>query len=63
MELGILNKIEQKLKNPKNTLLPENSEEDNETITASHSIGSFFNLNNNNYTVSTIDWLNSQYRI
>ena len=63
MELGILNKIEQKLKNPKNTLAPEISDEENENFITSQSIGNYFNLNNNNYTVSTIDWLNSQYRI
>ena len=67
MELGLLNKIENDLndsnrKGLKNSKI-NSSNVDNEEITIGNAIGSYFNLNNNNYSVSTIDWLNSQYRI
>ena len=67
MELGLLNKIENDLndsnrKGLKNSKI-NSTNVDKEEITIGNAIGSYFNLSNNNYSVSTIDWLNSQYRI
>ena len=67
MELGLLNKIENDLndsnrKGLKNSKI-NSTNIDKEEITIGNAIGSYFNLSNNNYSVSTIDWLNSQYRI
>ena len=67
MELGLLNKIENDLndsnrKGLKNSKI-NSTKDDKEEITIGNAIGSYFNLSNNNYSVSTIDWLNSQYRI
>ena len=67
MELGLLNKIENDLndsnrKGLKNSKINSTNVE-KEEITIGNAIGSYFNLSNNNYSVSTIDWLNSQYRI
>ena len=67
MELGLLNKIEKNLndsnrKGLKNSKI-NSTNVDKDEITIGNAIGSYFNLSNNNYSVSTIDWLNSQYRI
>ena len=67
MELGLLNKIENDLndsnrKGLKNSKI-NSTNVDKDEITIGNAIGSYFNLSNNNYSVSTIDWLNSQYRI
>ena len=67
MELGLLNKIENDLNDSNKNGLKDSqinsSHDDNEEITINNAIGSYFNLSNNNFSVSTIDWLNSQYRI
>ena len=63
MELGILNKIERELKQPSKSVSKEEEDEDSESITFSSSLGNYFSLKNNNFSVSTIDWLYSQYRI
>jgi len=67
MELGLLNKIENDLTDSNKNSLKDSqtnsSHDDQEEITMNNAIGSYFNLSNNNFSVSTIDWLNSQYRI
>ena len=67
MELGLLNKIENDLNDSNKDGLKDSrinpSQSDNEEITINNAIGNYFNLSNNNFSVSTIDWLNSQYRI
>ena len=63
MELGMLNKIERELKHSKNSFSKEDDAEESENNNFNTSLGNYFSLNNNNFSVSTIDWLNSQYRI
>ena len=59
----MLNKIERELKHPKNSFSKEDDTEEGENNNFSSALGNYFSLNNNNFSVSTIDWLNSQYRI